>query len=753
MKKNRWLNLIILLVFLAGCSSNSSGGIFSVPPTSTPLPSPQVTIIPAPDADAAIRAYLEAFKVNDYASMYAMLTKASQDGITQEDFAKRYTDALNNMSAGSFDYEILSTMLSPYNAQAAYRITYHTALVGDLSRDIVANMDIEGGQWKIRWDDTLIMPELAGGMQLLMNYEVPARGNIYDRAGLPVVTQADAFAFGIIPGQIDQNMSGTLVTELSKLCGIPADDIKDKIAASAADWYLPMCEGTKEEAERLLAINPGGLIVSEYNSRYYFSQGLAPQSVGYTLSISKEELDAYRRLGYRGDEKVGHSGIEKWAEDYLSGKHGGTLYVVNPATGQPVTKLGESAPQPADSIYLTIDKNLQYYAQQALRPFTGAAVVMERETGRVLAIASSPGFDSNIFEPTNVNNELLTDLFNNTDQPLVNRAAQSQYPLGSVFKIITFSAGLESGLFLPETTYDCKYDFTDLQERYGGPVLHDWTYQHCQDRIAAGKECNTSDSNPSGSLTYSEGLMRSCDPYFWHISLDLYENDRGGDISKMARAFGLGSPTGIEAISEAAGNISEPTSEIDATNQAIGQGDVQVTPLQVATFMAAIGNGGTLYRPQIIEKITDVDEKPVFTFKPEARGTLPLRSDNLKLLQEAMKSVVQDPRGTANFRLRGLTISVAGKTGTAETGPGLRPHAWFAGYTMNAQSGLPDIAIAVILESQGEGSDFAAPIFRWLVQTYYYGTPQTPIAWFGPIGGPNFTPTPFGGVPTRTPRP
>jgi len=241
MKKIRWLNLIILLVLLASCSKISSGGTFSLYGTPTPLPSPQVTIIPAPDADAALRAYLEALKNNDYTSMYAMLTKVSQDGIKQEDFIKRYTDALNNMSAGSFDYEIRSTMLSPSNAQVAYHITYHTALVGDLSRDIVAKMGIENGQWKIQWDDTLILPELAGGMQLAMNYEVPARGNIYDRAGLPVVTQADAFAFGIIPGQISPDTSGTLVTEISKLCGIPVDDIKGRIAGAGADWYLPMC--------------------------------------------------------------------------------------------------------------------------------------------------------------------------------------------------------------------------------------------------------------------------------------------------------------------------------------------------------------------------------------------------------------------------------------------------------------------------------------------------------------------------------
>lgn len=749
MKSFRWLNLILALVFLAGCSQNSAGigGLFATP---TPLPPPSVGITPAPDARAAMQSYLEALKKNDYAGMYAMLTKISRENISEEDFARRYNDAFNNMSAASFDYEIISTLLNPYNAQVAYRITYHTALVGDIAREIVAHMSIEGGQWKIQWDDSLILPELAGGRQLAMNYEVPARGNIYDRSGKPIVTQADAFAFGIIPGQINLDTSGTLYTELSKLCGIPVDDIKDLVAAAGPDWYIPMCEGTKDEAQRLLAINPGGLIVAAYNSRYYFEQGLAPQSVGYTLSISKEELDKYRRLGYRGDEKVGQSGIEKWAEDYLAGKHGGTLYVIDPLTGQPVTRLGQSSPQPADSVYLTIDENLQYHAQQALRPFKGAVVVLERDTGRVLAIASSPGFDPNLFEPTNPNNQLLTDLLNNGDQPLVNRAAQGQYPLGSVFKIITFSAALESGLYLPETTYDCQYDFNELQQ-YGGPVLHDWTWEHCQDDLRAGKACTSSASTPSGLLTLPEGLMRSCNPYFWHIGLDLYNNDRAADIAKMAQAFGLGQPTGIEAISESSGNISVPTNEIEATNQAIGQGDVLVTPLQVAMFIAAVGNGGTLYRPQLIEKITDVDGNPISAFKPEARGTLPLRPDNLQVLQEALKSVVQNPRGTANFRLRGLSIPTAGKTGTAESGSGL-PHAWYAGYTINAESGLPDIAVAVILENQGQGSDYAAPIFRSIVETYYYGAPQS-RPWFGPIGGPNYTPTPFGGIPTRTPRP
>ena len=186
--------------------------------------------------------------------------------------------------------------------------------------------------------------------------------------------------------------------------------------------------------------------------------------------------------------------------------------------------------------------------------------------------------------------------------------------------------------------------------------MHDWTWQHCQDRLASGRECNTSDSQPSGVLTLREGLMRSCNPFFWQIGYTLYQNNRPNDIANMARAFGLGQKTGIEQISEEAGQILDTNNDpIEVVNQAIGQGTVQVTPLQVARFIAAIGNGGTLYRPQLVEKIEPVDGSAAEeVFKPEAQGTLPIQPFRLEAIQEAMRSVVADPRGTANFRLRGM---------------------------------------------------------------------------------------------------
>jgi penicillin-binding protein 2 len=748
MKFFRWLNLIVIMTFLSACGRGSSS-LLPGSATDTPLPPPLVTVNSAPDPNAAIQTYLDAYKTDDYNTMYGLLGKAAQGSITLEDFAKRNRDALNEMSAGSFDYEIMSSLVNPYAAEIAYHVIYHTALAGEIERDIVARLALENNEWKLQWDDSLILPELAGGNVLRMDYSIPSRGNIYDYQGNVIAAQSDAYAFSIIPGNVTDNSLSTLLTEVNRLCGNSMDALAEQINNTPALFAIPLCEASAQESERIRSISPSGLQWTPYNARYYFDQGVGSNFVGYTQPIFAEDLEKYRRLGYAGDERVGKAGIEKWAENYLGGQRGGTLYVINPTSGAIVTRVGETAPKPADSVYLTIDENLQYYTQQAIKGFTGAAVVIERDTGRVLAMASSPGFDSNLFSPENPNNSELTNLLNSTNQPLVNRAAQGQYPLGSVFKVITMAAGMESGLFVPETTYDCQYDWTRLPDQ----VRHDWTWQHCQDRLANGKECNTSDSLPSGLLTISESLMRSCNPFFWEVGYTLYYNNRPNDIANMARAFGLGQPTGIQQIEEESGQIIDPTSDIAEVNQAIGQGDVLVTPLQVATFMAALGNGGTLYRPQLVEKIEPVDGSAATQiFKPEARGTLPVQPFRLDLIKEAMISVVKDPRGTAYFRLRGLQIPVAGKTGTAESGSGL-PHAWFAGYTMaGASTGLPDIAIAVILENQGEGSDYAAPVFKRIVETYYYGAPQT-FYWFESEFGVTRTPTPIGGIPTKTPKP
>ena len=748
MKLTRRIIWISIFLLLTACAPKPGGG--SVIPFFGPSPTllpPQVGVTHAPEAESVMQSYLDALKNGDYASMYALLSKASQSSISQADFGKKYDGALNTMSASKLDYQLLSEQLSPTNAQVSFQITYHTALVGDIQRIISANLVLEQGKWRVQWAPTLILPELTGNDQLAMDYQIPSRGNIYDQNGDPIAQQSDAYAIGVIPGQLGK-AAGSVDVELSRLMNMPPDAVHSLYAGAVPDSYVGITEATADDIQKAqLDLSLSGLQITKYTSRFYFDQGIAPQVVGYTLLISPEQVNTYRRLGYQGSELIGQAGIEKSMEQYLAGKHGGTLYVTD-ANGQLVTKVGSSDPQPADSIYLTIDKNLQFYAQQALTGYNGAIVVMQINTGKVLAMASSPEYDQNLFNAANTNSQyLLNDLLSRTDQPLVNRATQGQYPLGSVFKIPAMAAALESGLYAPQTTYDCEYHFTELN----GIVLNDWTWDFCQKRLQAGKQCDTTSTKPSGTITLQQGLMRSCDPYFWHISLDLFNNNRAADIANMARAFGLGSPTGIGAVAEASGNISVPTTLLQATNQVIGQGDVLVTPLQVARFVAAIGNGGTLYTPQLIQEIQSADGKPVSVFKPEAAGTLPIQPDRLAAIQQAMQWVISDPRGTGYYAMLGLTVPMGGKTGTAQAAT-QQPDAWFVGYTQDEQnSHKPDIAVAVLMENSGEGADFAAPVFRAMIETYYYGTPQNILPW-GPVGFP-YTPTPLGGIPTKTPQP
>jgi penicillin-binding protein 2 len=530
--------------------------------------------------------------------------------------------------------------------------------------------------------------------------------------------------------QINPDSEGALLGELSRLTGLYPGAIQSLYDDKrGTDWYVSVGEAVLDEVNRRygLLAGLGGVVMTQYNSRFYYQGGIAPQTVGYVSPVPKEQLGQYLRNGYSPATRVGQTGIEKWGEQYLAGKTGGTLYVID-KDGKVVSTLAKFDSQPSSSITLTIDQNLQIESQKAITGFRGSIVVIERDTGRVLAMVSSPKYDPNLFDPNNANSGYaLGNLLNDPNTPLLDRAVQGQYPLGSVFKVITFSAAIESGTYTPETPYSCGYEFTELPDR----TLYDWTWEHFQTEL---RDTGEGITRPSGNLDLTGGLMRSCNPYFWHIGLDLYNQGRVSAIADMARGFGLGSPTGIGQVNEVSGTIINPPTLLDAVNQAIGQGDVLVTPLQVANFMAAIGNGGTLYRPQIVEKITDSNGVETSTFKPESRGVLPMKPETLAALRTAMLAVIRNRRGTAYQRFINLTsIPLYGKTGTAESNTGT-PHAWFAGYTDAKNPALPDIAIAVIAENAGEGSVIAAPIFKRIVESYFFGRPQSPYWWESNIG-------------------
>lgn len=710
----KWMiSLLLISVVISSCTPVvvETATISASTQTAT-LPAPQINTTRPPDIKKSAQEFLDLWAAEDYEGMYAMLSKLSQDAFSKEDFIKKYQNFASSMTLISLTSEVTSALTNPHNAQVGYHVVFETALVDKIERSMLMGLTLEDNTWKVQWEDALIMPELKGGNYLSMDISAPARGNIYDRYGNALVAQSEVVALGITPGQVGDNQHGALVWYLSELTGLNADYIYSLYEFAGPDWYIPVGETARANVDRyynaLSAI--GGLNMNYYTGRYYFEGGGAAHITGYVQFISPEELEDYKRRGYRGDEKVGRTGLEAWGEEMLIGKKGASLYVIKP-DGTVETRIAVTDSQLSQSIYTTIEQDFQSEVERAISGFKGAIVVMEVDTGRVVAMASSPTFDPNLFDPNNFNSSwLINDIFDPNENRLLNRATQSAYPLGSVFKIISMAAALETETFKATDVYYCGHTYTDLE----GITLYDWTYEK--------------EFPPSGDLTLSEGLMRSCNPWFYHIGMTMFQRGLTTSIPDMARAFGLGSPTGIGQVPEVAGNIPDTLNEGDSIQLAIGQASMLATPLQVATFIAAVGNGGTLYQPQLVEKIAPADGESTFEFEPIEKGKLPVSEENLAAIQSAMRAVVNNPRGTARNPMLGLQIPVFGKTGTAQIPP-LTPHAWFAGYTDVDNPNRPDIAVVVLAENAGEGSEIAAPIFRRVIELYFYGKPSRIYPW------------------------
>lgn len=704
MKKARHFLIILLLSVLVACTGGPAGTATQIEPTATPtLPGPQVRVTPAPDVEGMVDQFMGAWQSEDYPSMYALLTEEARGQISEEDFTAKYMNtavALTLTLTDGIDYELLSTTINPNTADALLHVTYNTYFFGSLSREIVLPLLRVAGGWQLQWDESVILPELAGGNVLEIVRETTPRGNIYANNGYPLAAQEDAVAIGFIPGYLDDDLMGLFYQTMSQLTIYQVDEIREMVEYAYPSEYVVLGEATQAEVDRLMGSLSllSGVYLSSYSSRYYYDGGIAPQAVGHLTYISPENQHEYLRQGYSLSERFGSTGLELAFEDVLSGERGASLYLKSPE-GQIITKLGEKSASQGQSLVTTIESGLQYRLQQSLGDYRGAIVVMEIDTGRILAMVSNPQFDPNLFDFTNQNFVYANSPYAEPGDPVFNRATDGQYPLGSVFKIITMAAALETGVFTQESEIYCGHSIQAC-----GSTYYDWTYEK--------------ERPPSGDLTLPQGLMRSCNPWFFYIGEQLHYAGYSNAISEMATNFGLDERTGVE-IREQPGNIPQDVNSCEVNVQlAIGQGDMTVTPLQVARFMAAVGNGGTLYKPTLIDRIENADGEATYTFEPEVISTLPVSEDNLAIIQDAMRAVIKDARGTAQLQLGSMPYVAYGKTGTAQN-PFGESHAWFAGYTSENREDKPDIAVAVLLENAGEGSEMAAPVFRRAVSLYF----------------------------------
>lgn len=731
--------LIGLLVSVVACSDGLPAieDSYSAAPSITETAdTTSVTATPVTDAaDGTGRAFYRAWEGRDYEGMYSLLSPRSQTLVDREAFITLYQDSMETATVRAIHAQPLAARQEDAEAQMTFRVTWDTALVGTISRDHELNMRFEEGRWGVVWGENLILPEMEGGERLHMEYRIPARANIYDLDGRALAYQGTAVTLGVVPGQIINESA--LLSVLSPLIDKTAEEIQALYSGAQADWFIPVGEITGEQlqanAETLLPFVDAGLSIRERLTRLYPENGIAPHLTGYVGFIPAEELHGYRLEGYRGDEKIGLAGIEAWGEPYLRGTRGGVLTIVG-ANGEYIDTVAETEPRQARSIYTTFETKLQQKVEEALAAAisshpagqAGSVIVMEVDTGRILAMASYPSYNPAIFDTTRPDAEIeLNAVLNNPGNPLVNRAAQGAYPAGSIFKVVTLAAGLQSGLYSPSSLYYSTGTWDRLGENY---IKVDWR------------------EGGHGQVTMAQALTVSCNSCFYDMGYNVDEQDTNL-FPTVARQMGLGAATGIQGIPESPGLIPDPEWKLatygdgwargDAVNMAIGQGFVQVTPLQMVRIFAAIANGGTLYRPVLIDHIGAGGGAPEEPWPVEATGTLPYSPENLAVVQQALREVTTANYGTATHRFENFSVPVAGKTGTAEAPAGGLPHAWFAGWApaepYTGRDGVtintPEIAVIAMVEHAGEGSAVAAPIFRRIIELYYDITPLTPFPW------------------------
>ena len=465
--------------------------------------------------------------------------------------------------------------------------------------------------------------------------------------------------------------------------------------------YYPIASDVAWEKVIQIEINQNsypGIRVTPRPKRIYPEQGLASHILGYMSKLNEEEWEAYSDKwnnfilsspitgtdttpllydGYAENDTIGRSGIEVQYENELHGERGKRFEEITCKNTQVEKVILERPPVSGNDLYLTLDSQIQAYAEKSLGTKLGTIIVMEPWTGEILAMVSYPRFN-----PNDVNED-FSKLIKHPSKPFLNRAIQGALPPGSIFKIVTATAALSTNRMDTQTTYECP-GYTN----YKNIIFKCWSeYGH-------------------GLVTIQDAIPYSCNVFFFETAKNL-----GGDpLYTWAKNFGVGEKTGIDLPHERSGNMPKMMNTATTMNVAIGQGALLTTPLQLARAYAAVANGGTLVQPHLLLKLTNSQGEVVRLFKPEKKQKLPIQPATLDILRMALQDVVI--RGTA--KNAGLeAYKVAGKTGTAETGRQKDNHAWFAGY---APYDSPRYCFVILVEhTPGHGAEIAGPIAKELM--------------------------------------
>jgi penicillin-binding protein 2 len=556
---------------------------------------------------------------------------------------------------------------------------------------------------------------------------VAMRGMIYDRNGVLLADNKPSFELLLTPAFCPEKDFESVLSRLTEYLGLSIEEIEETRlryeSAHNLSRFVPFVVRSNMAWAELAMVEQNmdrlaGVEVHSTTRRAYPHKHLAAHLLGYVGQISPSGLARRKPEGYRQGDVVGKTGIEMAWEKRLRGTNGRRRVVVN-ARGQRMPDAlaqkifdgdGIKLPaEPGQNLILSLDARLQDLAEKRFPGREGAVVAVDPRDGFILAIASKPAFDLNLLSGR-ISPQLWQDMILDVDKPLTNRATHQHYPPGSTFKPVTALAALESGVLGPESKEICTGAV-----RFGDHNFRCWR------------------SGGHGAISLHRAIVQSCDSYFYRAGMKAGLNA----IAKMARSFGFGRVSGFRSCREVPGIMPdlawyEKHSRWGFTpgmtlSDAIGQGDVNATPIQMALAYAALANGGTLYRPQIVRRAETPTGEVIIHYPPVVRGLVRAKKENLALLVHALAGVVNEPGGTAYYRRpRNVQFQAAGKTGTAQVvkqgtdrGRNLpydfKDHAWFVGW---APVDSPKIVVAVINEHGGHGSSGAAPLVMELMTFY-----------------------------------
>lgn len=507
------------------------------------------------------------------------------------------------------------------------------------------------------------------------------RGIILDRNGNILAKDRAAFNIAVIPYQI-KDQQDSLFKNIAADLNLDKETIYRNYNRNLRFFFSPTdiaFDVGKEKALFLKNKYPRLILINPLPQRTYLYGKECAHILGYVKRASSLPED-FRKYGYAPLQRIGFSGLEQSYDSYLRGEDGGDLLEVD-ARGNVVGFLGRKRPQKGKDIYLTIDSRLQKLAAESLKNKKGSIIILDAQTGEIIVLYSSPSYDLNAF----ITGKDLNRLYQDKDSPLINRAIQGSFPIGSLSKPILAVAGLEEKTIIPETTFDC------------------------QGRFLLGK-ASFRCSRAHGLQNTIESLAHSCNVYFYHLGLRLGPEK----IKDWSQEFGLSSKTNIDLPYEKKGLVPSPQwkrqrfNQIwyagDTVNLSIGQGYIQITPLAITMAINSIANGGYLIEPTLLKKI---EGHPAI---PGQKKPIKASNKNLEIVRKGMREAVNRSTGTARL-LRNLRIDISGKTGTAQTSN--EPHAWFVGFFPYEN---PVYTISVFLENGGSSYQAVNVVNNFLSQ-------------------------------------